>query len=313
MKHFIIFLLLPFSLSAHAQTEWWMDFPKKPDNYVTDQQNILSKQETKLLNEKLRTFEDSTTNQLFIYLATRLRGKNLEDYSKEIFNTWAIGQKDKNNGILIAIFIDDRKYRIQIGYGLEKALPSELTLQIQDEHMQSHFKEKNYYAGIDAGIDQLIYYSKHEYEPPGVLQRLATPLIGTGVVSLLFFVINLLSLKKWSNQPKRKRKYFILNSVFLSIPIISTLLIALFEKIGLKWDPTLILIVLGFIGAFASLLLCTVINDKDDLKYDNETDNAYERRMMRERSREDSSSSSDDSFSGGGGGSSGSGGSSSRW
>ena len=185
MKYVIITLLL-FPLLASGQKNWWEGFPKKPDNYVTDQQDILSQQEKDLLNAKLLAFEDSTSNQLFIYLAKGLNGKNLEDYSKEIFNTWGIGQKDKNNGILIAIFIDDRVYRIQVGSGLEVALPSQLTLQIQDDEMAPHFKKTNFYAGIDAGVDRLIYYSKHEYEPPGAIEQLMIPLAGSHSIGLLF-------------------------------------------------------------------------------------------------------------------------------
>lgn len=285
MKYFI-FILLMFPFAATAQKEWWQEFPAKPDNYVTDQQDILSSQEQKLLNTKLRAFEDSTTNQLFVYLAKSLNGKDLEDYSRKIFNKWGIGQKDKNNGILIAIFIEDRKYRIHIGYGLEGVLPSALTRQIQDDVMRSHFKEKNYYEGIDAGIDELIYYSKHEFQPPGPFDYLLIPAAIAYGVSLLFFIINLASLKKWKNQPRRVRKNILACSIFLLIP-------------GL--------------GTFVLMGLCLVINDKSDSAYDSETDDAYERRMRTERLRSDDNDSSSDSFSGGGGGSSGSGGSSSSW
>ncbi len=284
MKHFV-FLLLLFPSFVSGQTNWWKEFPAKPVNYVTDEADILTQQQEKLLNIKLRAFEDSTSNQLFIYLASSLHGKNLEDYSKKIFNTWGIGQKDKNNGILIAVFIDDRTYRIQIGYGLEEVLPSALTQQIQDDDMRPHFKEKNYYKGIDAGIDQLIYYSKHEFKPPGPFDYLLIPMGVSYAISLLFFIVNLLSLRKWKNQPKRRKKNILACVIFLLVPGLGTIVL---------------------IG------LCTVINDKSESEYDSETDLAYERRMRKERSSS-SGGSSRDSFSGGGGGSSGSGGSSSRW
>ncbi|MEO7989391.1 MAG: TPM domain-containing protein [Chryseolinea sp.] len=306
MKYLIIILLL-FPFFANGQKNWGKRFPEKPDNYVTDQEGVLSEQEKNLLNAKLRDFEDSTSNQLFIYLAKNLHGKDLEDYSKEIFNTWGIGQKYKNNGILIAIFINDRQYRIQIGYGLEGALPSELTRQIQDEEMGPQFKKTNYYAGIDAGIDQLMYYSKNEYTPPSPIEKILTPLTVSYSIGLLFFIINLFSLKKWKNQPTRKRKYLLLNILFLISPIILTAGMSLFSTL----EPYFLLLP-TFSGTFVSILLSTVMNDKDEIRFDHETDDAYLRRM-KERAVSDSSSSSGDSFSGGGGGSSGSGGSSSRW
>ncbi len=285
MRYFLL-LFFVFPLLANAQKKWREDFPQKPDNYVTDKDDFLRSGEEEQLNRKLRAFEDSTSNQLFVYIARSLNGKNLEEHSQKIFNQWGIGQKDKNNGILIAIFINDRTYRIQIGYGLEEVLPSDLTLHIQDDVMRKHFRERNYYEGIDAGVDKLIYYSKNEYTPPRPLDRLIVPAAIAYGISLVFFIINVLSIRKWKNQPKRRRKNLIAFIIFLLIP-------------GL--------------GAIVMIGLCTVINAKSERGYANESDDAYERRMQRDRERSSSDSSSDDSFDGGGGGSSDSGGSSSSW
>ncbi|HRI80014.1 MAG TPA: TPM domain-containing protein [Cyclobacteriaceae bacterium] len=287
-----LFSILIVSILIHLTSEaqrnrWREDYPEKPVNYVTDLEHILSDREASALNAKLRAFEDSTSNQIFIYLAKNLNGENLEDYSQTIFNQWGIGQKDKNNGVLIAIFINDRKFRIQVGYGLEKALPSDLTLQIQDEEMGPHFKERDYYEGVDAGIDKLIYYTRHEYTPPGPFDYLIVPAIAAYCISFLFFIINVLSIRKWKNQPKRRKKNMIALIIFMLIPALGTIVL---------------------IG------LCLVINDKSESQYVNETDDAYERRMRYDRDKSSSSSSdSSDSFDGGGGGSSGSGGSSSSW
>jgi uncharacterized protein len=284
MKYLTIILLL-FPLFVSGQTNEWRKFPAKPTNYVTDQADILTPYEEEQLNTKLRAFENSTSNQLFIYIAGSIQGRNLEAYSKEIFNTWGVGQKDKNNGILIAIFISDRKYRIQIGYGLEAILPSALTKQIQDDDMRSHFREKDFYEGINAGVDQLIYYSKNEFKPRSPYYNLW---IAAGVayaISILFFIINLLSLRKWINQPKRRKKNILACTIFLLVP---------------------------FLGTIVQIGMCTVINDKKESEYDLETDDLHEKRMRREK-LSSGGSSSGSSFSGGGGGSSGSGGSSSGW
>jgi uncharacterized membrane protein YgcG len=310
MKNFLLLLLL-FPLLANGQ-----GFPKKPTNYVTvfdpfyTNKSVLSKQEEELLNAKLRAFEDSTGNQLFVYLTYSLFGKNLEDHSREIFNTWGIGQKDKNNGILIAIFIRDRRYRIQVGYGLEAALPSDLCLQIQDEEMGPHFKKENFYKGIDAGIDQLIYYTKNKgvFKPRDPNEDLWTTVYGASAISLLLFIINLFSLEKWKNLPKRKRKYLILSVAFLLVPLLGPLAYKV-----LNLTNSFVLMLPPLAGSITSLILCLTINDKDEIRYDNETDTAYERRMRMDRERDRGSDSSNDSFSGGGGGSSDRGGSSSSW
>ncbi|MFO0507533.1 MAG: TPM domain-containing protein, partial [bacterium] len=91
MKYFVLaLLLLPVFVNSQG-------FPKKPTNYVTTfdpfytNQSYLSKKQEEALNAKLRAFEDSTSNQLFIYITSSLYAKDLEDYSREIFNTWGIG------------------------------------------------------------------------------------------------------------------------------------------------------------------------------------------------------------------------------
>ncbi len=279
MKH-ILFVLILFTFKLNAE-----NFPSKPKNYVTDIADILTDNEERLLNEKLHRFEDSTSNQLFIYIAKSLDDKNLEDYSRTIFNTWGIGQKDKNNGVLVAIFIEDRKFRIQVGYGLEASLPSTLTKQIQDEDMRPLCKEKDYYAGIDKGVDKLIYYSKNEFKPKSKYYKLYIAAGISYLINIIFFSINLYSLKKWKNKPKQRKKNIIACLIFLPLP---------------------------GIGSIVLMGLCSVINDKKERAYYSETDLDYEIRMQRNRSSS-SSSSSDDSFSGGSGGSSDSGGSSSDW
>ncbi|MDX2174084.1 MAG: TPM domain-containing protein [Bacteroidota bacterium] len=261
------------------------NFPQQPLNYVTDNAAVLSSQQEELLNAKLKSFEDSTSTQIFVYLETSLNGKNLEEYSKTIFNTWGIGQKDKNNGVLIAVFIEDRKYRIQVGFGLEKVLSSELTKQIQDEEMRSFFRDKNYYGGIDVGVNKLIYYSKNEFKPRSKYYRLYVAAGVSYILNIIFFSINLLALRKWKNKPKQRKKNIVACLIFLPLPGLGTI------------------VLMG---------LCSVIYDKKGRAYYDETDLEYERRMQRDRANSNSSS-SDDSFSGGGGGSSDSGGSSSDW
>lgn len=157
-----LLLIFNFALFAERTSE---RFPSKPDNYVTDKAGVLSATDINALNTKLKIFEDSTSIQIFVYIASSLNGENIEQLSQDVFHEWHIGQKAKNNGVLIAIFKDDHKFRIQTGYGLEGQLPDLLTKRIQDEHMRPRFKEGNYYQGISDGIDQLIYYTKHTFVP----------------------------------------------------------------------------------------------------------------------------------------------------
>ncbi len=173
--------------------------------------------------------------------------------------------------------------------------------------MQPHFKKNNFYEGIQAGVDQLIYYSRNEYIPPTPFEQMRIKIGIIFLVGLLFFGLNLSSLKPWDNQPKRKRMYRLLSILFLISPVVLTLALTFFKTIESYY-----IVIPSLLGSLAQLLLGTIfINDKDGIRYDNETDDAYERRMQRERSTRNDSS--DSSFSGGGGGSSDRGGSSSSW
>lgn len=138
-------------------------YPDKPGNYVTDETGTLTESQRETLNRKLHSFEDSTSNQVFVYMVPSLNGREISDLCQEIFHNWHIGKKGKNNGVLIAIFKNDHKFRIHTGYGLEGALPDQLTKRIQDEDMRPYFKQNDYFTGIDKGTDKLIYYSAHEY------------------------------------------------------------------------------------------------------------------------------------------------------
>lgn len=159
MKHLIwIFLLI--QLGTYAT-----NFPDKPLNYITDDANVIDDADEALLNKKLHAFQDSTSSQIFVYITSSLDGADMVQLSHDIFDKWDIGQKGKNNGVLIAVFINDHKFRIHTGYGMEGVLPDVLTKRIQDEDMRPLFKQNNYYEGINNGVDKLIYYSKNEYNP----------------------------------------------------------------------------------------------------------------------------------------------------
>jgi len=151
-----IFVFLQLGLVA-------ANFPDKPVNYVTDVANVIDDADEALLNRKLHAFQDSSSTQIFVYIASSLEGADMVQLSHEIFDKWDIGQKGKNNGVLIAVFINDHKFRIHTGYGMEGILPDVLTKRIQDEDMRPSFKQNNYYEGINNGVDKLIYYSKNEY------------------------------------------------------------------------------------------------------------------------------------------------------
>ncbi|MCB0853098.1 MAG: TPM domain-containing protein, partial [Bacteroidetes bacterium] len=96
--------------------------PDQPSNYITDVANLLSEEEETLLNSTLKSFEDSTTNQIFVLLTQSLQGRNIEELTIETATRWGVGQKGKDNSLLIAFYVLDHHIRFEVGYGLEANL-----------------------------------------------------------------------------------------------------------------------------------------------------------------------------------------------
>ncbi|MCE3258375.1 MAG: hypothetical protein K0S12_16, partial [Bacteroidetes bacterium] len=136
------------------------------------------------------------------------------------------------------VFVDDHKFRIHTGYGLEGALPDVLTKRIQDEDMRPHFKANDYYTGINKGIDQLIYYSQNEFKAS---DKESTAITGW-VLGYMFNVILFIAFVSFlfKKDPKKKRSssaktiWLIAGIVFLLIPCLGA--IALFIFVALVGD-----------------------------------------------------------------------------
>ncbi len=158
----------------------------------------MNKQQEELLNAKLRAFEYSTGIQLFVYLTLNGPIKSKDVLAQQIFDTWGVGQKGKGNGALIAIFTSDQEFAIA-GHGLNSLLPADIYREILDEEMTPFFNNENFYEGIDAGVDKLLYYSKHEYESPGLFDTFKEKvpvILGFAVLTLPFIIGFLIKMKR---------------------------------------------------------------------------------------------------------------------
>jgi uncharacterized protein len=158
MKKIIFFFLLPFVL-LNAQVE----FPVLK-NYATDLTNTLSNSELYTLNSTLKRFDDSTSNQIVFLMISNLDGYSLENYTYETAAKNQIGSKKNNNGVLFFVSKDDRKMRIEVGYGLEGVLTDALTSSIQRNEVRPYFKQGDYYSGIAAGINAIMAATRGEYK-----------------------------------------------------------------------------------------------------------------------------------------------------
>jgi len=138
--------------------------PERPEGRVTDRTGSLTRNQITALERKLATFERETTNQIAVLLIPSLEGDSLEDYSIRLAEKWKIGQQGRNNGVILLIVKNDRKLRIEVGYGLEGALPDALAGTIIRNEISPRFREGQFYQGIDAGVNAVIAATKGEYK-----------------------------------------------------------------------------------------------------------------------------------------------------
>lgn len=131
--------------------------PPRPTKYATDHAQAFDAARLHALNERLATFERETSNQVIVYVDRKIpSGTTLEELSSGAMRAWGVGQKGKRNGVALFVFVDDRKMRIEVGYGLEGALPDAAAHRITDTVIKPHFKKGDYAAGIEAGANAIL-------------------------------------------------------------------------------------------------------------------------------------------------------------
>ncbi|MGI8950456.1 MAG: TPM domain-containing protein [Chitinophagaceae bacterium] len=158
---FFLIILTFFSAIVFAQNV----LPKpNPPRLVVDNANILSPEQRNILEAKLDALDDSTSNQIAIVTIPTLGDYAIEDYANKLFREWGIGNKKNNNGILILVASNDRKVRIEVGYGLEGAIPDITANDIIQNDITPNFKEGNYYHGLDQAIESLGKAATGEYK-----------------------------------------------------------------------------------------------------------------------------------------------------
>lgn len=160
----LFFTVLQISLASMAFAA--PNIPPAPTTsiYVQDYANVLSPQTENYINTLGADLDKKTTAQITVVTIPSLDGASLDDYALDLFRTWGIGDKTKNNGVLILIAVNDRKSRIEVGYGLEGALNDGLTGSIQDQYMIPYFKNNNYDQGVINSYTVLNQYAAKEYK-----------------------------------------------------------------------------------------------------------------------------------------------------
>jgi uncharacterized protein len=155
-------LALTWSLPAAAAEV----IPPSPPRYFNDYAGVVQPAAVAdELNNKLEDFEKQTSNQVWVVVYPKMQSdSSIEDYCTRVFQSWKVGQRDKKNGVVLFVFVDDHKMRIQTGYGLEGALPDAMCKRIEEDEIKPRFKANDYAGGLRAGVEAVIAATKGEYK-----------------------------------------------------------------------------------------------------------------------------------------------------
>ncbi|WP_020173838.1 TPM domain-containing protein [Methyloferula stellata] len=123
---------------------------------IVDQANVIPPQTRTAIETKLKDLEQKSGIQLVVATVASLDGQEIEPYANELFRTWKLGEKTKNNGVLLLVAPKEHRTRIEVGYGLEGTLTDLLSKVIITNAMIPRFKTGDYGAGIERGVDDII-------------------------------------------------------------------------------------------------------------------------------------------------------------
>ena len=142
--------------------------PPKPERYFNDYAGVTSAEVQQRLNQKLEAFEKSDSSQVVVAIYPEMQSdSSIDDYTVRVAQSWRVGQAGTNNGAVLFVFVKDRQMYLQVGYGLEGAIPDITAKDITENRIKPHFRNNDYNAGLIAGVDAIIQAARGEYQGTG--------------------------------------------------------------------------------------------------------------------------------------------------
>ena len=193
--HLFLLALTLLAISAKAAEV----IPPTPGAYFNDYAGVVSKEAASRFNEQLAQFERETSDQVVVAVFPKMQSdSDIADYTQRLAQAWGVGQKERRNGVVLFVFIQDRKMFIQVGYGLEGVLPDATAFDITERHIKPLFRTGNYEAGLATGIDLICKAIRGEYKGSGktVAERQGVGDVVSGVLPFIVFIIVLMLLSR---------------------------------------------------------------------------------------------------------------------
>ena len=187
-------VLLFVPVAALAQV-----LPEKPAGYVTDAAHVLSAEKIAALETRLTALDASTTEQIAVVTVPDMGGDYIEHYAATLFEKWGIGEAKKDTGVLLILAVKERELRIEVGYGLEGALPDSVANAIIQDEMVPLLKEGDYDGAVERGVASIVTAIDGEYHAPATRTSSADPtgFLIFGVIALQWLAAILGRSKRW--------------------------------------------------------------------------------------------------------------------
>jgi uncharacterized protein len=167
--------------------------PPRPKQYFNDYAGAVSAATVDRLNRMLEDFERASSSQIIVAIFPKMQSdSSIEDYTFRVKEAWKVGQKGKDNGAALFVFVQDRKMFLQVGYGLEGALPDALCKRIIADEIAPRFKAGDYDGGLSAGVTAILAATKGEYQGNGQTAASGSHRGGVPVQFIVFGVLFLL-------------------------------------------------------------------------------------------------------------------------
>ncbi|WP_170172761.1 TPM domain-containing protein [Hymenobacter rigui] len=178
MTRFLLLLLLlvgSATFTARAQSANGLPARPAPFRFITDEAQLLNPADAKTLETGLRRYADQNGTQIVVVTVPSLGGQSAAEYARALGTSWGIGQRDKNNGVVVLLSKQERALSIQAGSGLRSRLTPEVTDRVISQ-MTPRFKQGNYFAGLRQGLNSLMYAA----DPSSAPQAAETPAAAPG-------------------------------------------------------------------------------------------------------------------------------------
>lgn len=169
-----------------------------PKGYVNDYANIIEPEYKNRIESVIKELKNNNIAEIGILTVKNIESGDIKGFAQKVFDDWKIGEKGKDNGLLIVLSIEDKKIRIHTGYGLEGVLPDGLVGEIIDKKAIPHFKKGDYGAGLLETVTSISMILKGEIKPGKRIRKKEPSTLFILAIIMFFIVLRIISMRKRS-------------------------------------------------------------------------------------------------------------------